>query len=388
MATVAPSPGPLSKRFAQTVESIMKRENVVWDDNKDNEIIVEEAADETKNSDVVVEDKGDEDVSAAVVVEDIDDVEVVSETPADVVVEDIDDVEVVSETPADVVVEYMDDDEVVSETPADVVVEDIDDDEVVSETPGGVVVEDIDDDEVVSETPADVVVEDIDDVEVISETPGNPLVKEEPGEKIAIAEEERNDRVSKGVAEVEEDAGDDIVYYKDARIEYEFGEMRKVNGVYFVPLRKPLLVQTPVLRLVSPVSGDSTILQVSDGFAKFIKSHEESILKLTKENKAKWFKNGIEDSALDNGFKSFLESDTLKVKISDEFASFDIGGNFTDICTPAEVRCILEISGVCFGSAEFGSITSLVQAQLAKLPRCSIKQTRERKRYNYAGEFA
>ena len=189
---------------------------------------------------------------------------------------------------------------------------------------------------------------------------------------------------------VVEEAEDDIVYYKDAQVEYEFGEMRKENGVYFVPLRKPVLIQTPVIKLMEPISGDSTIVRVSGGFAKFVKNHEENMLRITKENKTKWFKNGIEDSALDSGFKSFLEHDTLKVKISDDFASFDTDGDFIEstFCTPAEVRCILKISGVWFGSAEFGSIMSLIQTQLAKLPKCSIKSTRERKKYNYAGDFA
>ena len=173
-------------------------------------------------------------------------------------------------------------------------------------------------------------------------------------------------------------------------MEYEFGELRKENGVYFAPLMNPVLIQTPVVRLMNPISGDSTIVRVSGGFAKFVKNHEENMLRLTKENKNKWFKNGIDDDALDGGFKSFLESDTLKVKISDDFAAFDTAGDFIDstFCTPAEVRCILKISGVWFGSVEFGSIMSLVQTQLVKLPKCSIKSTRERKKNNYVEDFA
>ena len=166
--------------------------------------------------------------------------------------------------------------------------------------------------------------------------------------------------------------------------------MRKENGVYFAPLKKPVMIQTPVLRLKEPISGISTMLKVSGGFAKFVKSHEENILRFTKANKTTWFKDDIDDNVIESGFKSFLEADQLKVKISDDFASFDTDGDFIDsaFCTPAEVRCILKISGVWFGSVEFGSIMSLVQTQLVKLPKCSIKTDRERKNYNYAKEFA
>lgn len=316
---IAPSPGPLSKRFSKTIDAILRRDDI-WVDNKDSDIVVVEG----ETSDVV----GEKTESVIAVQEDIAGV--------------------------------------------------------VEDNAEGAVADDV----------------------ILNEPPGNILVKEEPAEEVAVVEEddidiEESSDIASGadtdfatpekVAEtVAEEVEDDIVYYKDAQVEYEFVEMRKENGVYFVPLRKPVLIQTPVIKLLESISGVSTNLRVSGGFAKFVKNHEKNMLNLVKENKTLWFKNDIEDSALDSGFKSFLEADTLKVKISDDFAAFDTAGDFIDstFCTPAEVRCILKISGVWFGSAEFGSIMSLVQTQLAKLPKCSIKPTRERKKYNYEGEFA
>ena len=347
---IAPSPGPLSKRFGQTVDSILRRDNI-WNENKGGEIVVvEEETDDTEaeetSGNVIVVNVQEEGTG---VVEETDNVE-------DVVDEEDDEVVIIKETPGNVVVK--------EEPVEEVVVVEGDDAEVEESAL-------IDDAEVG---------ESIDSTDVQVEESRN--YESDVDEDFVTTEE---------VAEpVVEEAEDDIVYYKDAQVEYEFGEMRKENGVYFVPLRKPVLIQTPVIKLMEPISGDSTIVRVSGGFAKFVKNHEENMLRITKENKTKWFKNGIEDSALDSGFKSFLEHDTLKVKISDDFASFDTDGDFIEstFCTPAEVRCILKISGVWFGSAEFGSIMSLVQTQLAKLPKCSIKSTRERKKYNYAGDFA
>jgi hypothetical protein len=294
---IAQSPGPLSKRFGQTVDAILRRDNIKhWNENKDNIVVVEENSNEE----------------------------------ADNVRGEIADVE-------------------------------------------------------------DVVA---DDVVIISDTPGNIVVKEEAVEQIIVVEgddveiEEGNDSVD--YVSREDAVDDDIVYYKDAQVKYEFDEMRKENGVYFVPLRNPILIQTPVIKLLEFISsGNSAIVRVCDGFAKFVKNHEENVLNLVKKNKTLWFKNDIKDSALDSGFKSFLESDTLKVKILDDFTAFDTSGDFIDstFCTPAEVRCILKISGVWFGSTEFGSIMSLVQTQLAQLPKCSIKPTRERKKHDYAREF-
>jgi hypothetical protein len=344
MAIITPSPGPLSKRFGQTVDSILRRDNI-WDENKDGEIV---AADEEETGDAETEETG------KVIVVNVQEEDVAEETA------DVDE----------------EDDEVV----------------IISETPGNVVVkEEADEEIVVVEEGSDLDIEStlIDDIEV-----------EESNDSTEVQAEDRSDCVSEADTltteepvtsePVVEEAEDDIVYYKDAQMQYEFGEMRKENSVYFVPLRKPVLIQTPVVKLLEPISGVSTIVKVSGGFAKFVKNHEENMLRITKENKTKWFKNDIENSALDSGFKSFLEHDTLKVKISDDFASFDTDGDFIEstFCTPAEVRCILKISGVWFGSAEFGSIMSLVQTQLAKLPKCSIKSTRERKKYNYAGDFA
>lgn len=337
MATIAPSPGPLSKRFGQTVDAILRRDNIEhWNETKDDDLVsVEEIADEETEKIIVV--KVEEDAAA----EEDDDVVILSDTPGNVVVKE------------EVVVVEEDSDNDIEES---TLIDDIE----VEESNDSVEVHVEDNSDIVSEADTD------------------------------FATPEKVPTVAEDVATIAEEVEDDIVYYKDAQMEYEFGELRKENGVYFAPLRNPVLIQTPVVRLMKPISGDSTIVRVSGGFAKFVNNHEENMLRLTKENKDKWFKNGIDDDALDSGFKSFLESDTLKVKISDDFAAFDTAGDFIDstFCTPAEVRCILKISGVWFGSVEFGSVMSLVQTQLVKLPKCSIKSTRERKKNNYVEDFA
>ena len=249
--------------------------------------------------------------------------------------------------------------------------DDVVDDDVVDDEVAGDAADDVVDDEVAGDAADDVV-----DDEVAGDAADDVVEVEDAAE------------ITDAVTDVVK--GDDVggaVYYKNARVEYDFEDMRKENGVYFLPLKTPVMIQTPVVRLVKPLQGDSAVLHVLDNFARFVISHDDSVLRVTKENKGTWFKKYIEDSSLEAGFKSFLDSNTLKVKISEDLASFDSDGTFigNDFCTPAEVVCILKISGIWFGSMEFGSIMSLAQVQLVKPPKCSIKTSREH--VNYSNEF-
>jgi len=246
-------------------------------------------------------------------------------------------------------------------------------------------IEIIDEDEIEIKDEDEIEIKDEDEIEITDDELIE--VAEEVAEK--AIKEVAEEVVEEVVEEVTEEVNE-LVYYKDACIEYKFEEMRKDNGIYFVPLEKPLMIQTPVVRLTKSLEGDSTTIKISDRFASFIKKHEEHILKVAKEKKNNWFKHNIEDDMLDEGFKTFLDSGVLKVKIADDLASFDIDGNFidNDFCTPVDVICVLKISGIWFGSVEFGSIMTLVQTQLARLPKCSIKIRESKSDINYSREFA
>ena len=223
---IAQSPGPLSKRFGQTVESILRRDNIEhWNKNKDNNDVVEEetnAGEETGKIIVV----NIEEESTEVTEETGDNVE-------DVVANEDEDVVIISDTPGNIVVK---------EEPVEEIV---------------VVEEDSDLD--IEESTL------IDDIEVEESNDSIEVHVEDRSDCVSEAETFATEKISEPVAEkisepVVEEAEDDIVYYKDARMKYEFGDMRKENGVYFVPLRKPVLIQTPVVKLLEPISGVSTVV--------------------------------------------------------------------------------------------------------------------------------
>jgi hypothetical protein len=183
----------------------------------------------------------------------------------------------------------------------------------------------------------------------------------------------------------------EVVYYTDVNPNVsDFLSMRKVDGVYIVPFKKPFVIQTPILK-ITELTKSSASLRVTKGFAKFVGEFEDSVLSATKKHKSEWFKDEIDDDTIENGLKSFLTDDgDLKVKVSEDLASFDEDGNFLGdgFDVPAGVRCILEVSGICFGSIEFGAIFTLSQMQVARLPKCAIKSFKEKTERSYSGEFA
>jgi hypothetical protein len=170
----------------------------------------------------------------------------------------------------------------------------------------------------------------------------------------------------------------DPVYYTDVKIGKTFRAMQKVHDMYFVPFECPVVVQTPVVRLVDSTK-KSAILKISNKFSTFVQEFENTILTAAQTH-TEWFKKiPVEDDAIKNGFKSFLNNDCLTVKLDEDFAAFDSSGNFMndEIVAPVNVRCILEVSGICFGSVEFGALFTLRQAQIVQIPKCVIQTPKD-----------
>jgi hypothetical protein len=186
----------------------------------------------------------------------------------------------------------------------------------------------------------------------------------------------------------------DVLYFTDANpvsVADNFLKMKKQGGVYFVPFKTPLIVQTPVFKLTEPLNSGSVTLKITKGFATFVKEIEQTILNAAFVNKSTWFRTELTDEIITDGFKSFMNEYDLKVKVSEELTSFDDEGNYIEnnFKTPVGVRCILELSGICFGKLEFGAMFTLTQVQTTKIPKCAINASRE-KRTNvtsFSGDF-
>lgn len=161
------------------------------------------------------------------------------------------------------------------------------------------------------------------------------------------------------------------VYYKDAAMPAGFHPMRKSGSVYYVPFDAPLRVQTSTTRLEAHDHSAAT-LRVSKDFASFLNAVEESVFDAALQRRKVWFKKELGEDELRAGFKSFLADDTVEVKVADDCVAFDENGEQVDLPVGSRVRCILELTGVCFGRTEFGCMWTLVQAQKLSSPKCLI----------------
>jgi hypothetical protein len=133
-----------------------------------------------------------------------------------------------------------------------------------------------------------------------------------------------------------------------------------------------------VVVLREPLSR-SAVLKVPGKFANFVRKLEGSVLEATKSHRSEWFKEDIDDDTIEEGFKSFLDGDVLRVKVDEDLASFDEHENLidNDLEAPSGLRCILEASEISFGKSEFGVVFSMSQAQVAKPPKCKISKPRK-----------
>lgn len=187
------------------------------------------------------------------------------------------------------------------------------------------------------------------------------------------------------------------VYYKHADLDTclapsAFLALEKVGGLYVARLATPLLVQTPPVTLASPLDDEDgtplphvhvTLPRDAQAFAQRV---EDLVLGACLANKETWFRRALEDATLRASFKPFFKAGegTLKVKVPRDALVFDDAGTLLchgDVAVGTSVRCLLELSCVCFGRTEFGAMWSLRQAQRAPAPppppRCMIDPAAE-----------
>lgn len=167
-----------------------------------------------------------------------------------------------------------------------------------------------------------------------------------------------------------------------------FLPLEKLGGSYVTRLATPLLVQTPVLALASPLDDHegepvpNAYLTLPKGFQQFAQDTEAAVLEACLANKAEWFRRPLEDDSLRASFKEFCKGQHLKIKVPRDALVFDSQGSLVEregVAPGTSVRCLLELSKVCFGRTEFGAMWTLRQAQTAPAPppppRCMIDPT-------------
>lgn len=174
-----------------------------------------------------------------------------------------------------------------------------------------------------------------------------------------------------------------MAYFKTVSLDtVAFEPVAKHNKMYVANLTEPLVVQTPPVRLASALGGEEpfALLKPTGQFAQFLKDAEAHVLEAALQHKADWFRRAVDDEALRHNFKSFFRDGEFKVKVQGEVAVF---GPDKQLLGPEEavpgacVRCVLELTRVCFGRQEFGAMWRLLQAQVVHEPECLIVEEPE-----------
>jgi hypothetical protein len=179
-----------------------------------------------------------------------------------------------------------------------------------------------------------------------------------------------------------------------------FQPVQKVQNMYVAPLQEPMVVQTPVLTLAAALEADDdeeestraaypthAQLVLPRPFAAFARDAEGLVLAAALANKVEWFRRSLDDEVLQARFKAFCRTTRegathLRVRLAPDFALFDVDGTILDRAPAhAPLRCVLQLSRVCFGRTEFGASWTLLQAQLAPAPaapKCLIDASADR----------
>lgn len=162
---------------------------------------------------------------------------------------------------------------------------------------------------------------------------------------------------------------------------HAFEPLAKQNKLYVANLAPALTVVTPPVQLASSLADADApfaYLRPHGRLAAWLRDVEAWVLDACLANKGAWFRKDVDDDALRHNFKSFFrETGEFKVRTSagGDVAVFAEDGQPAGAEEAVEgrhVRCVLELSRVCFGRQEFGAMWRLVQARLVDVPPCLI----------------
>lgn len=140
------------------------------------------------------------------------------------------------------------------------------------------------------------------------------------------------------------------------------------GGVYISTRETPLLVQTPALVFDADLTEDDTFVNIRPKNTTFFKEVENAVLALALVNKGSWFREDIADDLITNSLRSFVEDDTVRVRVSEGFVAFDV--NKTRIPFPVaagvRVKAVLELERITFSKTQFGAVWNLKQVRLVE----------------------
>lgn len=159
-------------------------------------------------------------------------------------------------------------------------------------------------------------------------------------------------------------------------------ELQRDHAVYVATsVPEPILLQTPVITLASPLTVDDELQDFVT--LKFKKAHldtfsrvESTLLELAKDRKKEWFRNeDLSDDTIDAAFKTFIdpEAKTLRVRVDELLSAYDSKKQVVD--PPAQgtkIKAILELKRATFTKSQFGAVWTLKHVRLVDEERAYL----------------
>jgi hypothetical protein len=169
-------------------------------------------------------------------------------------------------------------------------------------------------------------------------------------------------------------------------------DLVREQGVYVSTLESPLIVQTPVVTLVSDIGGEGNgdeelspfaTLKVRGCTAQQLKAVEDAVAELAVTRKKQWFREDISDETIRAGVKRFVdvEQKNVRVRVADAITVFDASRKKTEDIPSrgTRVKAVLELSRITFSKTQFGVVWKLKQLKLAADSTCLFEEDDEEK---------
>jgi hypothetical protein len=168
---------------------------------------------------------------------------------------------------------------------------------------------------------------------------------------------------------------DPPTYFKNVQLDevIAFDVLVKKGKLYQAPLRKPLTVQTPLVKIHS-ITNTHASVDASPGcplHAFFVEA--ERVAKDVCCNSSSVL--GLSADQVESSFKSFVGERQVRVRLDPSFHAYNHTGEVMET-VPQELdqaRAVLRLEQISIGKTEIGILWKIVQAQTAEpVPTCMI----------------
>ena len=165
------------------------------------------------------------------------------------------------------------------------------------------------------------------------------------------------------------------IYFKNVQLDtaIAFDSLVKKGKLYQAPLKTPVLVQTPLVRIHSITSTHASISAAPGSPLQAFFVEAERVAKEACSNSSSVL--GLSTEQVESSFKSFVGESQLRVRLDPSFHAYTHTGEVMEE-TPQEMdqaRAVLRLEQISIGKTEIGILWKLVQTQVAEpVPDCMI----------------